>query len=90
MCPVEQYPPNPQCADRGYAATISIYRGNSLQLFATTQSDGNGIFSIALAPGVYTVAAKGPGILPRCSSVTVTVTNDVYAIANISCDSGIR
>lgn len=89
-CPVMKDPPDPQCADKGYATTVSVSRSGSTATFATTKSDANGAFTFSLPPGSYTVSAAGGRGLPRCSPVEVTVAASGYVTADISCDTGIR
>ena len=89
-CPVMKDPPDPACADKAYATTISVSRAGSSAVFATGASDADGIFRIALPPGDYTVSAHGGSQLPRCSPVTATVGATGYTATDISCDTGIR
>ncbi len=89
-CPVERIPPDPQCADKGYATTITVSRAGSSTTFATGKSDATGAFSFSLPPGSYTLVASGGTMLPRCSPVDVTVAANGYVTAAISCDTGIR
>ena len=89
-CPVMRNPPDPACADKPYATTITVYRTNSSSVFATGRSDEKGAFQFSLPPGSYTLSASGGTTLPRCSPVAATVASTGYVIANISCDTGIR
>ncbi|HUY62631.1 MAG TPA: hypothetical protein VMV50_02490 [Candidatus Paceibacterota bacterium] len=90
MCPVERIPPDPACAPKPYATTVTAYRAGSMQAFATGASDASGAFTISLPPGSYTLEAAGGKPLPRCAPVTVEVGPMGYATADISCDTGIR
>lgn len=89
-CPVMRDPPDPQCADKPYATTITVYRTGLSTVFATGKSDAAGTFTFSLAPGSYTLVAAGGTVLPRCSPVDVIVPVSGYMTANISCDTGIR
>jgi hypothetical protein len=89
-CPVARTPPDPECADKGYATLVSVSRLGSSSIYATVKSDANGAFQFSLPPGSYTVSAAGGQTLPRCSSVTATVGPSGYVIADISCDTGIK
>ncbi len=90
-CPVERIPPDPACADKPYATTVSAFRvSDPSHAVATTQSNQSGAFSLKLSPGTYTLSAGGSGILPRCDHPQVTVPANAYATASISCDTGIR
>ncbi len=88
-CPVEQNPPDPQCADRPYATTITA-RTMSGAVVKTAQSASNGTFTLTLPAGTYTLTAAGGHMLPRCADVSVTVRSGVYASTTIFCDTGIR
>ncbi len=87
-CPVQKIPPDPKCDDRPYATSIAVYRGTSV--FATGESDKDGVFQFSLPPGIYTLKASGGAMLPRCSPADVTVGPSGYITADISCDTGIR
>lgn len=89
-CPVERMPPDPACADKPYATTITVRREGSSAAFATGKSDVSGAFEFSLPPGSYTLTASGGTTLPRCSPVEVTVGASGYVTADISCDTGIR
>ncbi len=89
-CPVEQNPPQPQCAAQPYATTVAVFRANnSVTPFATTRSGIDGSFQISLPPGQYTLGA-GESMLPRCEHPSATVGATGYTVVNISCDTGIR
>ncbi len=89
-CPVERMPPDPACAPKPYATAIIVYRAGSKSPFIIGNSDANGVFELALPPGSYTLIAKGGTTLPRCSDTSVSVSENAYATADISCDTGIR
>lgn len=90
ICPVLRDPPDPGCADKGYATTVSVSRVGSSKVFATTKSDAQGAFEFSLPPGAYTVTAEGGEMLPHCNPTEVTVGPTGYVPADISCDTGIR
>lgn len=89
-CPVERIPPDPQCADKGYATTIIVHRDRTGAAFARATSDASGAFQISLPPSSYTLTAGSGTMLPRCNPVDVTVGASGYVTADISCDTGIR
>lgn len=89
-CPVERNPPDPGCADRPYATSVTVVRKGSQTLFAITKSDTQGRFEFSLPPGDYTISAKGGEVMPTCQPLDVTVDAAGYASANIVCDTGIR
>ena len=88
-CPVERDPPDPACADRPLATNIIISRKGSTQVFATVQSNAQGMFQISLPPGEYVVSGGGQ-VFPRCSDAEVIVGQTGYTAVNMSCDTGIR
>jgi hypothetical protein len=92
-CPVERYPPDPQCAPRGVRAQIRVRRASDRRLLKTITTRSDGRFSISLRRGRYLVGARpaAGGSLPRCPSAkTVRVTSGHVTRVPISCDSGIR
>lgn len=89
-CPVERIPPDPACADRPYATTITVRHAGASATFATGQSDATGAFTFSLPPGDYTLTASGGTVLPRCNPTDVSVPANGYITTDISCDTGIR
>ena len=89
-CPVERVPPNPQCADKPYAAAIIVYHTGSHSVFIMGNSDTNGVFKFSLPPGSYTLKALSGNVSPRCTPVNVEVPASGYASTTIFCDTGIR
>ena len=88
-CPVMRNPPDPQCADKPYETTV-VARDASGTIVATGASLTDGTFSLALAPGSYTLTAGGSKMLPRCAPITIEVPLSGYVATTISCDTGIR
>ena len=89
-CPVETYPPDPECAEVPYATRITSFQmGDSTRVFATTVSGANGTFLADLPPGDYTISA-GEGSMPSCAEASMTVEASSYTEVTIYCDSGIR
>jgi hypothetical protein len=87
-CPVEQYPPDPKCADRGYMGLIMVKKGDAMMEQGVTK---NGQFVFSLTPGDYSIVAGESGLaFPRCEEKLVTVLKDQFTDVDISCDSGIR
>ncbi len=90
-CPVQYYPPQPQCADRPYQTTLNIQSQNpTIDAVRTVSSDANGRFSVTLPPGTYTISQASSSVYPRLSPQTVTVYAHQYANVNLTFDSGIR
>lgn len=88
-CPVERMPPDPQCADKPYATTVTARRASGT-VAGSVRSLADGTFTLALPAGTYTLSASGGQTLPRCADTSVTVPKAGYATTSISCDTGIR
>ena len=84
-CPVEQ--PGQQCESTASHADVWATRHGDSATVASTTSDGNGSYHLALGPGTYDLYAKA-GM--SCQPVTVTVESGRTSQADISCDTGIR
>ncbi len=89
-CPVEHIPPYPQCADKPYQTTITVYKGTDTSTIKSVQSGADGSFTLALPPGSYTLKAGGASFYPRCAPAQVSVVTGKTATTTISCDTGIR
>ncbi len=89
-CPVMRDPPDPKCADKPYATTITVRREGSGSVFATGKSNDKGVFEFSLPPGSYVFSAEGGKMLPRCNETKATVSLGEYSDVAISCDTGIR
>jgi hypothetical protein len=90
ICPVEQDPPDPNCAPAPYETTVTITEAGSTKVIAAAKTDAQGYFVVDLPPGSYVLAPKGGTVLPSCEIVSTTVRTDAYAHIDISCDTGIR
>ena len=85
-------PPDPQCADRPYAAALSLVsarQGSVVQTFAAT---AQGTFSLQVPLGEYEIRpAAGAPMLPRCSTASSFVVRaGQRADVKVYCDTGIR
>ncbi len=90
-CPVMRNPPDPQCADKPYQTSISIFHaGDSVHARAVPMSDASGTFEVSLPPGNYIIDAKGCETLQRCAQVSAIVSPNSYTDVVVSCDTGIR
>lgn len=91
-CPVMRDPPDPGCADRPYKTTVLVYQSAVPEniVFAKTDTDADGKFTISLPPGAYRVEAEGGNVLPRCSPWVGSVGPNEIKNITISCDTGIR
>lgn len=89
-CPVQRIPPDPQCADRPYAADFEI-TNMAGKLVKKVSSGIDGIFETNLPPGDYIISQAEPRpVMPRSSPVQFTVSPGVFVEILIQFDSGIR
>jgi hypothetical protein len=86
-CPVQRA--DLPCPPRPVAAHIQV-TDNSGRNVAATDSDSSGAYTVALAPGRYTVTATTGSVFPSCQPAQVTVAAGKPSRADISCDTGIR
>ncbi|MEY4746972.1 MAG: hypothetical protein RLZZ416_21 [Candidatus Parcubacteria bacterium] len=97
-CPVETFPPNPNCAPSAVQTVVNVYRNSAF--VKSTSSDASGYFSVALDPGTYELRANESACAtgsicsgtqyPICTPQSVVVNQSGYTTADISCDTGIR
>ncbi len=91
VCPVVKDPPEPECADKPYAAKLAVTASDQARVITEFSSDANGRFRVALAPGEYAIrSAAAANILPYCSRDTVKVEANKFTDIVVSCDTGIR
>ena len=88
-CPVQRE--GVPCPDRPLAATL-LFRNTAGVEVARALSDATGFYSVALAPGRYTIVPFTPGgaTLPRGIPRDVEVAAREWVVAHVSYDSGIR
>lgn len=88
-CPVQQNPPDPNCADKPYVGklVVSDHGGVAIQEFTTGQ---DGTFRVAVPPGGYHITGPTAQSLPSCSSDAFVVVAGAYTPIDVSCDTGIR
>jgi len=91
-CPVIQNPPDPECADKGYATTVQVIEKDSPKssLFSRVETDKDGNYKVMLPPGEYQLQALGGQPFPTCGWKDITISPDTMAEVNLSCDTGIR
>jgi carboxypeptidase family protein len=88
MCPVQQV--GSPCPDKAIKADITVTDADG-KTVATSHSDADGSYRIALPPGSYTVAAKRPDdSFGFGKPVTVEVSGRTFVNLNLLVDSGIR
>jgi hypothetical protein len=86
-CPVER--PDQPCPPAPVSARVQAK--NALgRIAASTRTDAAGRYVLELLPGMYTVYASTPNVLPKCEAVRVIVRARQTTRAPISCESGIR
>jgi hypothetical protein len=92
VCPVERYPPDPDCAPRPYVATIWFRSAATHRFVRSVRSAPTGRFRATLPAGVYVVEPRpGPGIArPERPHRTVRVHPGRFSAIRIDYDSGIR
>lgn len=77
-------------SDAPYEASVVI-RAASGTVAARTRSTADGSFSVALAPGEYTIEGEGSGTLPTPPAPqAVTVPPHAFTVVTLVYDSGIR
>jgi hypothetical protein len=94
VCPVEQIPPDPECAPRPGPADIELI-GPDGTVAASTPAGEDGAFTIPVAPGSYAVratAAPGTALGGACQTDPPEFTVDpaMSITVSVSCDTGIR
>jgi hypothetical protein len=87
MCPVVQVG-NP-CPDQAYQATLTILDLNGKKL-ARFQTEADGTFHYAIAPGQYVLHPESPATFPHAPEQTFTVQQGQYTRLTVTYDSGIR
>jgi hypothetical protein len=90
-CPVEPYPPDPACADRGFETTIRIKSLPDRELVKKVHTGEKGRFRTRLAPGRYRLVPRsGKNGFPTCERQDVVVKAERFTSVHLSCDTGIR
>ncbi len=88
-CPVMRNPPDPQCADKPYAALL-IFSNQAGVLVKQVQAKSDGTFEVFLPAGEYTVSQTEGKIYPILRPQTVTVIKGQFTSLLLQFDSGIR
>ncbi len=90
VCPVVRE--GSPCPDQPFQATIVVWNAERSQKAATFDTDEDGRFRVALAPGEYYIDPQppNPGAPPTGMPRTVTVPPDRFLQITIEYDSGIR
>jgi hypothetical protein len=87
MCPVVQQ--GQECPDQPYQATLTIHSMNGVQI-AQFQTDEQGRFRLALAPGEYILHPESPNGIPFAGELSFVVETGRYTQLTVQYDSGIR
>lgn len=89
-CPVEQAPPDPECADQPVpAAVIVVTRGDG-DLVGEVVTDPTGRFNIRMPAGTYTLTPQPvDGLMGTPTPLTITVSRAVTGV-DFAYDTGIR
>ena len=92
ICPVEQDPPDPNCADRPYSTSLVLTSADQATVIKEFASDTLGKFAVAAAAGEYAIrSAAAANVLPYCASdVTISVSAGATVEVTVHCDTGIR
>jgi len=90
VCPVEQIPPDPNCADRPIVAHLTLSHGGGGGGGGGQASSGaDGMFEIRAAPGKYTLSATTHEAM-FCRSQDVVISVGAFTDVQVDCDTGIR
>ena len=87
--------PGPQrvgetCPARPYQGKLAITRASDQKIVATTTTDSNGEFSIAVAPGKYFITQAGEARYPIIHSPEITVIKNKVTAVEVQGDLGMR
>lgn len=85
-CPVQREG-DPSCDDKPIPADLTVMRGSTVVGRAHAGEDGR--FSVAVAPGRYTVTAKSERAM-HCADTDATAPASGYTDIVVQCDTGIR
>lgn len=90
ICPVEQYPPDPACADKPVQGEFIVKNTAGTKEIARFRTDAEGRFLVFLPPGEYSVEPNFPIGLPGTVGYLIQVPAQGIAEYSISFDTGIR
>jgi hypothetical protein len=88
LCPVTQIG-NP-CPDKPYQATLTVFTAAGRRKVIQFQTDSNGAFRAALAPGNYILHPESPGTMPHAVDISFVVPPHQFTRVDVPYDSGLR
>lgn len=88
MCPVMQA--NNPCPDKPYQATLTVLTTTTRRKVIQFETEADGYFRVALAPGEYILHPESPNVMPYAAEIPFTVTNHQFTRVDVVYDSGIR
>jgi len=89
-CPVQRIPPDPNCADKSYQATVIVKTADGQTEITRFTSQADGTFKQSLKPDTYLLVPVSAAVYPRGLQQTVTVNANTYTQITIPYDTGIR
>ena len=90
-CPVAQLPPDPACADKPVAGVVITVTDAAGAAVTTVTTDADGRFSVALAPGTWTLAPQPrQGLMRTPGPETVSLAAGATVTVDFAYDTGIR
>ena len=91
VCPVEQDPPDPACADRPVPGAVVVVRSADGREVGRTTTDATGRFSLSLDPGDYRLEPQPvEGLLGTAPALDVTLGPSGVSDLVLAYDTGIR
>ena len=91
VCPVEQSPPDPACADRPVSDALIVVQDRLGRRVAEVRTTAEGAFSVVLPPGEYTLIPQPvEGLLGTAAAQDVVVETGPVEGIDFSYDTGIR
>ena len=87
-CPVEQV--NNPCPPKAYQATLTVLTSDGQHKVIQFQTDVNGNFQVALAPGQYILHPESPNVMPHAADIPFIVNAHQFTRVDVVYDSGIR
>jgi hypothetical protein len=81
---------NNPCPDKPYQATLTVLTTTSHNKVIQFETDANGNFRVALAPGEYILHPESPNVMPRAADISFVVYEHQFKRVDVMYDSGIR